>query len=105
MQVWLAPVPIHSFVGAIANREANGNRDVVHSWLQTWTWVQLGPHEKKKKKKKKKILNLFYHAFMYSLITSTTEVYLPLHSYVIWHPVRSKPLVPHGWLKGTIIQA
>ena len=34
--------------------EANGNRDVVYSWLQTW--VQLGPHVKEKKKKKKETL-------------------------------------------------
>ena len=42
---------MHS-VSYIKQIEANGNRDVVYLWQQTW--VQLGPHVKKNKKKTKK---------------------------------------------------
>ena len=47
VQVWLAPVPIQSRVGAIANRGQWEQGCIVYLWPQTW--VQLGPHIKKKK--------------------------------------------------------
>ena len=53
-KVWFLNDPDHlktkqnfsHFVKTI-QKQANGNRDVVYSWLQTW--VQLGPHIEKKK--------------------------------------------------------